>query len=316
MKVKKEEKIIRMTMEENTGKKVKPFAPLFDLGGRFTPFVYLAPSLFVTTVFLIYPFINTFFYSLLAWDGFGIKKFIGFANYIDLFQDPKFWSSFNANMIYILMYSLVPTMIGLIIASLIGRTDLKGVRVYQTIFFMPQVIASVAVGIIFSWIYSPQFGVLNQILNWLGLDHLQRAWLGNEVTAPIAIGLIGVWLTIGFAVIIFIAGIQKTEESIYEAAKIDGANSVQVFFNITLPELRYEIVVVIVVTLIRSLSTNIFGIVSSTTGGAYNTRPISLYAYQLSFVQHNVGYASTVVVILVVIILLLSKITKAIGERG
>ncbi len=305
---------MKTIMKEKT--RNKSFEPLFDIGGRFTPFVYLAPSFLVTVVFLIYPFINTFFYSLCAWDGFGKKKFIGLENYINLIQDLKFWSSFNANIIYILMYSLIPTILGLIIASLIGRTDLKGVRIYRTIFFMPQVIASVAVGIIFSWIYSPQFGVLNQILGWLGLDSLKRAWLGNEVTAPIAIGLIGVWLTVGFAVIIFIAGIQKTEESIYEAADLDGANSVQVFFNITLPELRYEIVVVIIVTLIRSLSTNIFGIVSSTTGGAYNTRPISLYAYQLSFVQYNMGYASTVVVILVAIILLLSRLIKAIGERG
>ncbi len=297
-------------------KKGKEFEPLFDIAGKYTPFIYLAPSFLVTAIFLIYPFTNTFFYSLFNWDGIGKKQFIGIGNYISLFHDPKFWSSLNANIIYIIMYSLVPTIVGLIIASLIGRTKLKGVRVYRTIFFMPQVIASVAIGIIFSWIYSPQFGVLNQMLGWVGLENLQRAWFGSQATAPMAIGLIGVWLTVGFAVIIFLAGIQKTEESIYEAADIDGASSIQKFFNITLPELRYEIVVVIIVTLIRSLSTNIFGVVSSTTGGAYNTRPISLYAYQLSFVQYDVGYASSVVVILIAIILLLSRLIKTIGERG
>lgn len=297
-----------------SAEKDKNFEPLFDIMGRFTPYIYILPTLAITSLFLIYPFVNTFFYSLLKWDGIGEMSFLGITNYINIFQDPKFWASFNANLIYIVMYSIIPVIAGLVVSSLIGRTELFGVRFFRTVFFLPQVIASVAIGIIFSWIYSSQFGVINQILGIIGLDKYQTAWFGHRSTAPYAVGFIGIWLTLGFAVIIFLSGIQKIDESIYEAAKIDGANSTQQFLYITLPELRYEMVVVFVVTLIRSLSTNIFGIVSSTTGGSYGTRPISLYAYDLAFVQYELGYASALVVILVILILVLTQIIERIGE--
>jgi len=294
----------------------KGSSPLNDIAGRFTPYLYLAPTITVVALFLLYPLFSTFQYSFFKWDGLGRMQFIGITNYIRLFNDPKFWSAFTANLIYILLFSIVPTILGLIIASIIGRTRVPGVRYFRTIFFTPQVIASVAIGTIFGWIYAPQFGVLKQILEFLGLGALQRAWLGSPETAPFAVGLIGTWLWTGFCVIIFLAGIQKIDEYLYDAAQIDGANAWQQFFHITLPELRYEMVVVLIMTLIRALSTNVFGIVSAATGGANHTRPISLYAYQLAFIQHQVGYAAAIVAILAILVLTISGITMKFGERG
>ncbi len=279
-------------------------------------YLYLAPSFTVIVVFLLYPLFNSFRYSFFQWDGVGKMSFIAITNYLNIFKDAKFWVSFKANLIYILFFSFIPTTFGLVISSVVARANIRGVRIFRTIFFTPQVIASVAIGTIFGWIYAPQFGVVNQILGLVGLESLQQAWLGSTATAPVAVGFIGVWLWTGFCIIIFIAGIQKIDEDLYSSAELDGANSVQQFFYITLPALRYEIVVVIIMTMIRALSTNVFGIVSAATGGAFGTRPISLYAYQLAFIQHDIGYASTVVTVLAVIVFMVSGLSMRIGERG
>ena len=281
----------------------------------FTAYLYLAPSFTMILIFLLYPLFNSFRYSFFQWDGVGKMSFIAITNYISIFKDAKFWVSFRANIIYILFFSFIPTLLGLIVSSIVARANIGGVRIFRTIFFTPQVIASVAVGTVFGWIYAPQFGVVNQLLGLVGLDSLQRAWLGSTATAPVAVGFIGVWLWTGFCIIIFIAGIQKIDEDFYASAQLDGANSLQQFFHITLPALKYEIVVVIIMTMIRALSTNVFGIVSAATGGAFGTRPISLYAYQLAFIQHDIGYASAVVTVLAIIVFLVSGLSMQIGER-
>ncbi len=278
-------------------------------------YLYLAPSLIVIIIFLLYPLFNSFRYSFFQWDGVGRMSFVAITNYIGIFKDAKFWISFRANLVYILFFSFIPTLFGLIVSSVVARANIRGVRIFRTIFFTPQVIASVAVGTIFGWIYAPQFGVVNQVLDLVGLESFQHAWLGSSATAPVAVGFIGVWLWTGFCIIIFVAGIQKIDEDFYASAQLDGANSVQQFFHITLPALKYEIVVVIIMTMIRALSTNVFGIVSAATGGAFGTRPISLYAYQLAFVQHDIGYASSVVAVLAVIVFVISGLSMRIGER-
>ncbi|MBS3765979.1 sugar ABC transporter permease [Candidatus Bipolaricaulota bacterium] len=291
-------------------------SPLNDIAGRFTPYVYLGPTLIAVGLFLLYPLFSTFGFSFFSWDGFSSMEFVGFANYLELGSDPKFWSALVTNLIYILFFSIIPTIFGLLIASLIGRTQVKGTRYFRTIFFIPQIIPSVALGTIFSWIYAPRFGVLQGILKSIGLESWSTPWLGSPDTAPYAVGLIGTWLWTGFSVIIFLAGIQKIDEYLYDAAKIDGANVMQQFFYVTLPELRYEIVVVIIMTMIRALSTNVFGIVDAITGGANSTRPISLYAYELAFVQNKVGYAASIIVILAIIVFTFSGITMFTGESS
>ncbi|MFP4136085.1 MAG: carbohydrate ABC transporter permease [Candidatus Acetothermia bacterium] len=294
----------------------KQESPLNDVAGGFTPYLYLAPTLVAVGLFLLYPLFSTFGFSLFKWDGFSSMEFIGFSNYLRLGSDPKFWSALVTNLVYILFFSIIPTIFGLLIASLIGRTRVRGARYFRTIFFIPQIIPSVALGTIFGWIYAPRFGVLQQILKLIGLGGLAQPWLGSPQTAPYAVGLIGTWLWTGFSVIIFLAGIQKIDEYLYDAAKIDGANSWHQFIYVTLPELRYEIVVVVIMTLIRALSTNVFGIVDAITGGANATRPISLYAYELAFVQNKVGYAASIVVILAIIVFSFSGITMLSGERS
>jgi raffinose/stachyose/melibiose transport system permease protein len=264
-------------------------------------------------VFLIYPLLSVVYYGELDWSGLGRKVFVGTQNFENLFKDPLFWSAMKTNLVYVVFFSLVPVVAGLLLASVIGRVNVPAEKAFRAIMLAPQVIASVAMGIIFGWIFAPTFGVLNGLLAKLGLARLQLPWLGNQVVAPISIGLVGTWLWVGFAVIVFFSGIKKVDESLYDAAKIDGAGSFRQFLSVTIPQVRSEIVVVIIMTLVWSFGSSVFGIVVSITNGGYRTTPISLYAYQLAFVQGRMGYGSAVIIVLMVLILGLSALAWRLG---
>ncbi len=287
--------------------------PLNDLAGNLTPFVYVGPALLVVLVFLIYPLLSVVYYGELDWSGLGRKVFVGTKNFENLFKDPLFWSAMKTNLVYVVFFSFVPVVAGLLLASVIGRVNVPAEKAFRAIMLAPQVIASVAMGIIFGWIFAPTFGVLNGLLAKLGLAHLQLPWLGNQVVAPISIGLVGTWLWVGFAVIVFFSGIKKVDESLYDAAKIDGAGSFRQFLSVTIPQVRSEIVVVIIMTLVWSFGSSVFGIVVSITNGGYRTTPISLYAYQLAFVQGRMGYGSAVIIVLMLLILGLSALAWRLG---
>jgi len=288
---------------------------MFDVGGALTPYLYVGPTLLFVLLFLIFPLASVVWYSLVSWSGLGKMVFVGLGNFVKLFQDEKFWAAFSTNLVYVLFFSFIPTVFGLLLASLIGRSRIPGDRFFRAVLLMPQVIASVAMGVIFGWIFAPGFGVLNSFLRAIGLERLERPWLGDVVLAPIAVGVVGTWLWLGFAVVIFGAGIQKIDEALYDAAKIDGAGSWRQFTAITFPALRAELVVVIVVTLIRAFGSGVFGIVVAITSGGYRTTPLALYAYRLAFVESKMGYGSAVVIFLMALIIILSGVTYAVGER-
>lgn len=288
---------------------------MFDVGGALTPYLYVGPTLLFVLLFLIFPLASVVWYSLVSWSGLGKMVFVGLGNFVKLFQDDKFWAAFSTNLVYVLFFSLIPTVFGLLLASLIGRSRIPGDRFFRAVLLMPQVIASVAMGVIFGWIFAPGFGVLNSFLRTIGLERLERPWLGDVILAPVAVGVVGTWLWLGFAVVIFGAGIQKIDEALYDAAKIDGAGSWRQFTAITFPALRAELVVVIVVTLIRAFGSGVFGIVVAITSGGYRTTPLALYAYRLAFVESKMGYGSAVVIFLMALIIILSGVTYAVGER-
>jgi ABC-type sugar transport system permease subunit len=288
---------------------------MFDVGGALTPYLYVGPTLLFVLLFLIFPLASVVWYSLVSWSGLGKMVFVGLGNFVKLFQDEKFWAAFSTNLVYVLFFSFIPTVFGLLLASLIGRSRIPGDRFFRAVLLMPQVIASVAMGVIFGWIFAPGFGVLNSFLRTIGLERLERPWLGDVILAPVAVGVVGTWLWLGFAVVIFGAGIQKIDEALYDAAKIDGAGSWRQFTAITFPALRAELVVVIVVTLIRAFGSGVFGIVVAITSGGYKTTPLALYAYRLAFVESKMGYGSAVVIFLMALIIILSGVTYAVGER-
>ena len=273
--------------------------------------LYLLPGLLIYLVFTFYPILETIRTSFYQWDGFSARRvWVGLGNYRVVFSDGQFVSAFVHNLVFIVFFCVFPVLIGLFLASLLSRKKMPGMTFFRTVLFLPQVISMVVVGVIWRWIFNPQFGPLNVLLTAVGLSSLTRPWLGDFALALPAVGSIGTWVQYGFCMILFLAGMQHIPEEYYEASSLDGANAFQQFIHITIPGLRAEIGVALVTTIIAAL--RVFDLVYVTTrGGPGNaTLVVGFLIYRSAFQQNRIGYASAIATILMVIILVISLLIR------
>ncbi len=278
---------------------------------KWTGWLYLLPGLIIYLAFTFYPILETVRTSFYEWNGFSAQRtWVGFENYQVVFSDPQFTGAFLHNLVFILFYCVLPVLVGLLLASVLSRRALPGMTFFRTILFLPQVISMVVVGVIWRWIFNPQFGPLNILLNTLGLSGLTRAWLGDFTLALPAVGSIGTWVQYGFCMILFLAGMQHISEEYYEASSLDGANAFKQFVHITIPGLRAEIGVALVTTIIAAL--RVFDLVYVTTrGGPGNaTLVVGFLIYRSAFQQNRIGYASAIATVLMLIILVISLLIR------
>jgi raffinose/stachyose/melibiose transport system permease protein len=241
---------------------------------------------------------------------------VGLDNYRQAITDPGVHQAFKHSLVLILFYSVLPITIGLVLTAALTYARVRGVTVVQTVIFLPQILAAVVIGIAWKWLYDP-LGPINQVLGAVGLDSLERPWLGDFQTALPAIGVIGTWITTGLCVVLFMAGVQRIPLSRYEAARVDGAGPVREFFAVTLPGLRNELAVALSLTVITAL--RVFDIIYVTTKGGpgSETTVPSLLIYQRAFVTGQVGSAAAIGAIMGVIILALAVgITRVVEERA
>jgi len=273
--------------------------------------LYLLPGFVIYLGFIFYPILETVRTSFFAWNGFSAQRdWVGLENYRTVFSDAQFADAFLHNLIFILFFCILPVLLGLLLASLLTRKALPGMTFFRTVLFLPQVISMVVVGVIWRWIFNPQFGPLNILLNSVGLSSLTRAWLGDFALALPAVGSIGTWVQYGFCMILFLAGMQHISEEYYEASSLDGANAFQQFVHVTIPGLRAEIGVALVTTIIAAL--RVFDLVYVTTrGGPGNaTLVVGFLIYRSAFQQNRIGYASAIATILMLIILGISLLIR------
>jgi len=278
---------------------------------KWTGWLYLLPGLIIYLAFTFYPILETVRTSFYEWNGFSAQRtWVGLENYQVVFSDPQFTGAFLHNLVFILFYCVLPVLVGLLLASVLSRRALPGMTFFRTILFLPQVISMVVVGVIWRWIFNPQFGPLNILLNTLGLSGLTRAWLGDFTLALPAVGSIGTWVQYGFCMILFLAGMQHISEEYYEASSLDGANAFKQFVHITIPGLRAEIGVALVTTIIAAL--RVFDLVYVTTrGGPGNaTLVVGFLIYRSAFQQNRIGYASAIATVLMLIILVISLLIR------
>ena len=279
--------------------------------------VYLAPGLLVYLLFFLVPVARTVMLSFFRWDGLSTRVFFGMGNYLTLLKDEKFMSALAHNGILVLFLMVLPTIIGLLLATIIEGSRIPGNKIFEVAFFMPQVLSLVVVGVIWKWIYNPTFGVINAFLRALGLDFLARGWLGDSKTALGAVGLTGSWVNYGFAMIIFLAGYTRIPVSLYESASIDGANSWRKFFNISIPGLHREIMVVGIYLFISSLKTFDLVYVMTRGGPGFATNVISLYVFKNAFQYNRLGYAAAMAISLALIIFVVSfSVARISARRG
>jgi raffinose/stachyose/melibiose transport system permease protein len=258
---------------------------------------------------------DTLVTSFTEWNGISEKKWVGLENYSNNLSNKKIISSIKHSFILIIFYSFLPITIGLLIAGIMIRVKIQGMATYRAILFLPQILSMIVVGISWRWIYAPK-GPLNSGLDFIGLENVSRAWLGSFDFALPFVGLIGTWVMFGFTMILFIAGVQKIPSELYDAAKVDGAGAIAEFFNVTLPNLRGEIIVALIFTVTLALRN--FDLIYITTGGGPGTSTMipSMFIYKKAFQMNQVGSASSLGIMLTLLIFtLVSMILILLREK-
>ena len=272
--------------------------------------LYLIPGGLLFVVVILGPLVYNVYLSLTKWSGVGQPKFIGFDNYLKLLSDSVFWESFKNSVAMIIAMVVIPTLIGLLLASVLfdylgKRFGGSSVSVLRAVFYLPQVLPVVVAGIVWGWILRPD-GAFNAFLDAIGLQGFTRDWLGDPNTALPMVMLVMVWVQIGYPVVIFMSALQRVDPEIYEAAEIDGAGYWARFRAITVPQIRPETFVVALTCTIAALK--VFGpIYALTRGGPENATNVpSYFAYFTFFKKLNVGYGAAIATVLTLIIVLVA----------
>lgn len=276
---------------------------------RFHGWFYLLPGLLIYLIFIFYPILETVRTSFYKWDGYsGSKEMVGFSNYAQLLVDSQFLRALLNNLVFVIFYCIIPIIIGLGLASLLGRKPLPGLTFFRAGLFLPQILSMVVVGVTWRWIFNPTFGLLNTGLRAIGLDALARPWLGDFALALPAVGSVGTWVQYGFCMVLFLAGMQRIPADFYEAAELDGANDLQQLAFITLPSLRPELAVALVTTIIAAL--RVFDLVYVTTRGGPgdSTLVTGFLVYRAAFQQNRIGYAAAIATVMTILIFTISLI--------
>lgn len=280
-------------------------------------YLYLLPALLVYAAFLLYPLGRAVHLSFYDWDGVTKGRWVGLGNYADVLADAGLRAAFAHALVLVFFYAVLPVVIGLALASVLheaGRSGLRGIGLFRTVVFVPQVVAMVVIAVSWRDIYAPD-GLLNDVLRAVGLDSLARAWLGDYTFALPAVGVIGTWFETGLVTVLLLAGMARIPADRFEAARLDGAGPVAEFFAVTLPAVRGEIAVAGTLTVIAALRT--FDLVYvATSGGPGTSTTVPAYeVYHRAFELGRVGSAAAVGVTLAVLIFAISLAVNRLAER-
>ena len=207
--------------------------------------VFILPQLISLICFGIIPIVIAFVLSFYEWNGFTIPEFIGIDNFITVLKDPDMWTAIKNTAVYTVIYVPCSIVLALLLAVVLNKV--AGKLFYRAVFFLPQVVTSVGIAVVWSWIYQPQFGILNMILRFFGFEG--KEWLRDPSTAMGAVIVMSIWWGLGYNIVLFLAGLQNVPAAYVEAAKIDGANSWQILKNVTIPMVMPSITICTFLTL-------------------------------------------------------------------
>lgn len=286
-------------------------------GNWFTSALFVFPALFFYILFVIKPIIETVNLSFHQWNGATpTMKFVGLKNYIEIFNDPVFYKAIGNNIIWILFTIFIPVMMGLVFAVMIMQKSVKFKFLYRLTYFMPNIVSLVAVGIIWTWMYNPEFGIINTIVQKLGFSQGPIDFLGDENLVIWSLVITGSWTCYGFNMVVFIAALQGVDKSYFEAADIEGATAFQKFRYITIPLIRGTIVLLVVNSLIGSFK--VFDLVYiMTKGGPYHSSEVmSTYMFNSAFNMNYYGYGAALAVVLAIIVAICAGIFIKRTERN
>jgi raffinose/stachyose/melibiose transport system permease protein len=272
-------------------------------------YLFLLPAFLLYSVFVVLPILQVVGFSFFDWDNGIIGQFVGLNNYSRLGGDGVFWAALSHNAIWVVLTLAFPLMVGLLLSAILAERKSSTIRWMAAIYFIPRTIPLVVAGIIWGWIYNPLFGLLNFILDGVGLGNLAGAWLAESNTALLSLNVVGAWTFFGFCVVIYLAAIQSIDPSLYEAAEIDGAKWWRKFRDITVPLLKNSTLFLGLYAAIEAM--RFFDLIWVTTQGGpgYATEVLTTHVYKTFFLVGDFGYAAVLSVVLLAIVLTLSSIS-------
>ncbi|MFC4802199.1 carbohydrate ABC transporter permease [Neobacillus sp. GCM10023253] len=273
---------------------------------RITAYTFLLPNIIGFLVFIFVPVIASFFMSFTSWNGFGNIEFIGLDNYKQLLKDANFKISFINSILFMLISVPITLFISVLIAIALNR-GIRFVKVFRTAVFLPYVTATIAVAAVWQLIFNPSMGPINGTLMKLGIDS-PPGWLSSPTWALISVSIVYIWHSVGYYMILFLAGLQNIPDYLYEAAELDGAGPITKFFHITLPSLSPVLFFTTIIGVINSFK--VFDLIYVLTGGGpgRSTHVLVYDIYNTAFKQFEYGYASAMAYVLFLVILIISII--------
>ncbi len=287
--------------------------------GKLTQIIFLLPCVTFLFVFVFLPLLTNLFYSFNRFALHSPEKiFIGIENYIRLFSDQILLTGIINNFRYAIISVLCQVCFAFVLAAILEEKSLHSIApFFRTLFFMPVVISISVICLLFSFIYHPQIGLLNSFLEVIGLENLQKPWLGLKDAAIYCVIAVSQWQSIGYIMMLFIVSIQKIPTELYEAALIDGASRIHRFFAITIPQCKEMLFVTTLITITGSMLVfNEPYILTNGGGPGTSSITMSVHMYQMGFFKDSAGYASTIAVLIFVISVILGILQKVLFKTG
>lgn len=264
------------------------------------PYLFLIVPVIIYIVWVIAPMIYTFYLSLTNWDGLTTPDFIGFKNYVKLFNDKVFFISLTNNLKWLAAFITIPVILGLGLAMVLN-VAIPGEKFFKMTFYMPMVLALVVSGLIWGWLYHPKGGLINTVLMATNLVEKGPGWLSNRDLVLWSIIIVAIWRQVGYVMVLYLAGLKSINPQLLDAAHVDGASGWQTFWRVILPLLTPVTVIVLVISVIDSLRA--FDLVSvMTRGGPANASSVlANFMYIEAFNNYKMGYGASIAVVLFII---------------
>jgi raffinose/stachyose/melibiose transport system permease protein len=285
---------------------------------RVVPYIYIAPALLMLSLFVYYPLVRNLVNGFYEWNPFTLdRSFVSIENYTRLFKDPVFYTVLKNNLFYAVISVILQVGLGLVIAAILeDKLFRRFSTFFRTTFFIPVLISMTVIGILFSFIYNPDVGLLNSFLRVIGLGEWAEGWLGNPKTAIFAVIFVSQWQSIGYAVMLFVLAVQKVPGELYEAATIDGAGKLRTFFSITVPQVKEMTFVLLIYTVTGSFLVFSEVYVLTSGGPANSSQVFSTYLYQKAFIDNEPGFASAIANVILGITLIFYFVQNKVLKTG
>lgn len=284
---------------------------------RWRSLAWVLPAMVLLLVFVYYPIVENLRLSLFSWNAFSVNPtFVGFDNYRTAFDDPIFWRALRNNTVFAIVSLVLQVGFALVLAALLEEFVHQRLRgILRTIYFIPAVISITVAGILFSFIYNPEIGLVNRLLAAVGLDSWQHSWLGEPGTAMGSIIAMSQWQSIGYTTILFVVAIQRIPKEFHEAAKVDGAGPVRRFFSVTVPMVREMTTLIIILTISGAFLVFNEVMVMTAGGPSNSSQVLGTWLYRNAFLNDDMGYASAIATVIFVITLALGAVQIIVSRR-